>query len=838
MPGLLRRLRTDLPLVLSLALGLAVVGTVSWHMQAEVEREGIAGAGAESRNLARLLSLHGSEMLQRIDLLQPLARLATRAHLAGDPGEPALLDELRRAVDLAGPHVVQVSAIDPAGDMIWSTLAMPPERVNLAQRDYFQAIAGEGRDRVVSRPVRGVVSGRWIFQFAEALRGPDRALQGITVVSVDARLAEALARELNITDHGVIAIIHNDGVLLSRYPELFLGQVIPAEGSLWRAALQTGAAERLVPSPSDGVLRFYAARRIADSEIIMLIGLDAADRMAPIQQATAQIGRTTAALCLALTGFAFLVGVGVRRQRMLDRERQHSHDLGERQAMLRQFAEHSADLITLLDGSMNIIYTNAAYRSQLGTDPQAMIGRRFGSRSLPQDTKVVEAAMTALVRDGGTQRIDYRVRHEYGGFRWLESEIVAIAEEERDSATACRYIATSREITSRKQAEKALQATREQLEMLLWMGPGMLYQLSISPDGKRQDSISSNNLLCRLGYRPEQLVPGFLLPRVHPADVPVQLAAIDRCLHTGEATVEYRFPTAGGDLRWFRDELRLAGPQGELTILIGYVTDITAERESETRRQQGQRLATLGEVAAGIAHELNQPLAAIAMAAENGDRALSLDPPGVPTAARKFLRIREQAQRLGTVIDQIRMFGRKEAVPSVAFTLDEVVQNTLQLVASRLESTETRIEVDLPPDLPPLRGAPFLLEQVLMNVVVNACDAYAELAQRTGGAADQWIRIAARREGDDIVISVADRAGGIPPDVIDRVFNPFFTTKAPGKGTGLGLSISLATVTGMGGRIGVRNEAGGTVLDIYLPMATDTDAAAEAKPAPARTTVA
>ena len=291
-----------------------------------------------------------------------------------------------------------------------------------------------------------------------------------------------------------------------------------------------------------------------------------------------------------------------------------------------------------------------------------------------------------------------------------------------------------------------------------------------------------------------------------------------------------RFLTAEGKIRWLRDEMRLAGQEGHASIVIGYMSDITAEREAKIRLRHTERLAALGEVASRIAHELNQPLATIALAAEIGGHALAGDLPVPEKAVAKFGRIHKEAERLKRLIALIGMFGRKETEQPIGFMLDEVLQNCLMLVAPRLQLTGTMVSLDLPSDLPELRAPPILLEQVVLNLIANACDAYADAPQSPVRAAERRIHITARRDNGAILISVADRAGGIPSGVIDRVFDPFFTTKPPGKGTGLGLSICFAIIAGIGGQISVRNEFGGAVFEIRLPLTTGSDDAVSAQP--------
>jgi PAS domain S-box-containing protein len=462
---LLRRHHTDLAIVLVLALLLGAVWTVSRRIAAQAESQGRESAFAEARNLTRMLTLQWSATLQRIDALQGLARLVSAAHLAGAPDEPDELAELRRAAALSGSNVMQVGAMNAAGDLIWSTLPMPPTQVNLARREHYLAIARDGLDRIVGRPVQGAVSGRWTIQFAEAMRHADGTLRAITVVSLDAGLVETLARELGIAEHGVISVVRSDGLVLARSPAQGVGEQVRPADALWRVAIQAGAIERLVNGPLDGVPRFYALRRIAGSDMVVVLGLDEAGQLAPVRSAIRQVHQWAAALGLALVGCAVAASQGIRRQRSLTRERQRTRDLAQREALLLQLAERATDVISLLDAGWRNIFVSPAVGALLGLDPQRMIGAAFITPVLPADAPAVAAALAALARDGGAQRFAFRARHEDGGFRWLETEMVAVGINDASAGTGCRYVAISRDITARQQAEAEFAELNRTLEV-------------------------------------------------------------------------------------------------------------------------------------------------------------------------------------------------------------------------------------------------------------------------------------------------------------------------------------------------------------------------------------
>ena len=380
--GTLRRFGTELAIVLACVTLVGLVWGISLRMVAVVERKGVDSAFQDARGLARLFASQWSERLQRIDSMHSLGRLILRRQLAGEPGAAELLEELRRAVNLSGGDILQAAGLDAAGTALWSTLPMPSTPVSIANREHYQAVAHDGRDRFIGRPVRGIVSGRWTIQFTEAVRDPDRTLQGLTVVSVDAGLIRALTRELDMVDRGVIAIVREDGVVLARSEDRGIGEVVNPLTSNHQAVLQTGAIEWRGAGPLDGVRRFYAARTVPASGMIVSVGLDEAHLIAPVQSAVSQIHRSAGMLSVAIVALAAAAAVGLRWYRGLIEERQRSSELARREALLRQLAEQASDIISLLDADQRIIYVNPAYRTVLGFDSVQREGHVFGSAVL------------------------------------------------------------------------------------------------------------------------------------------------------------------------------------------------------------------------------------------------------------------------------------------------------------------------------------------------------------------------------------------------------------------------------------------------------------------------
>jgi C4-dicarboxylate-specific signal transduction histidine kinase len=248
-------------------------------------------------------------------------------------------------------------------------------------------------------------------------------------------------------------------------------------------------------------------------------------------------------------------------------------------------------------------------------------------------------------------------------------------------------------------------------------------------------------------------------------------------------------------------------------------TERSREAEESRKLERAQRLAALGQTTMTIAHEINQPLAVIAMAAENGLLSLEMGEIHVDQLAVRLRRISAHAHRLATVMNHIRMFSGPDDQTQAAFEINDVVADTLMLAESRLRSAGVAVTTDIQPDLPALQVPRVPLEQVLLNIIVNACDKYEE-GLTPDVPEDRPLLIVVRLTDGAITFSIADRAGGIPPEVLGNIFQPFFTTKPREKGTGIGLSVSHATITGMGGTLTAYNEHDGAVFEIRLPYVT------------------
>ena len=277
-----------------------------------------------------------------------------------------------------------------------------------------------------------------------------------------------------------------------------------------------------------------------------------------------------------------------------------------------------------------------------------------------------------------------------------------------------------------------------------------------------------------------------------------------------------------------RSNQRLGDSRKAMIHIMGDLRETTQEmerREQELRDKQEQlvqagKLATLGELTTGVAHELNNPLNNIGLFIGNATDQLRLgllDPKRLEHELEKAL---EQVRKATSIISHLRTFGRAAPVSVERVDVDEVIERSLSLMQEQLRLRGIEVELDLCAAELIVLGNAIQLEQVFINLLTNARDALEESPQKT-------IRIATESDGEEIRIAFADTGSGIAPEVEQRIFDPFFTTKEVGTGTGLGLSITYSIVKEHGGEITVSSEPGGGARFLIALPVSDEEPAEE-----------
>lgn len=313
-----------------------------------------------------------------------------------------------------------------------------------------------------------------------------------------------------------------------------------------------------------------------------------------------------------------------------------------------------------------------------------------------------------------------------------------------------------------------------------------------------------NKALTQLLDKPEKELVGKRCHEVlHPEASHREGCPYEKALKRGE-TVSLEVQLPDGRV-WFV-QARAEIVDGKLRRVIHSVQDVTTERRTQRLLEQTQRLATIGQMAAGVAHEINNPLNAIVGMAELLEEDLTDE------QAQKMVRqIREQALRIGRITKNLLTFSRPRPQEFVPVDINEVIREVLDLKAYHLRSNNITVSLNLAQNLPHVIGDKLQIHQVLLNLINNAEDV---MSEQSGGT----LTVTTEREGEFVRIVVEDTGPGIPPEHLPHIFDPFFTTKPVGKGTGLGLAIVYGIVTGHGGKIWAENKPeGGAKFVIELP---------------------
>jgi two-component system NtrC family sensor kinase len=314
------------------------------------------------------------------------------------------------------------------------------------------------------------------------------------------------------------------------------------------------------------------------------------------------------------------------------------------------------------------------------------------------------------------------------------------------------------------------------------------------------------------GLRRDDVVgrPVFDVLTRQPAD---QLRAeFDRVFQTGEIRQSEQEVTLGDGVRRFRLSrlpMRLDGD--EITHVITIGEDVTESHRAQVRILQSEKLAAVGQLAAGVMHEINNPLATIGACVAALEGCLPAGP-GAAQAADYLRTIDREVERCSRIVDGLLDFSRPKATPKRRVSLNTIVDETLALIQHHQRFKQLQVVRALADDLPGLTGSAEQLIQALLALMLNAVDAMeqgGQLTVRTGRSGGR---------DDEVVVAVEDTGVGIPAAAQGKIFEPFYTTKPPGRGTGLGLSICYGIVAEHRGRIEVDSAPGrGTTFRIFLP---------------------
>jgi PAS domain S-box-containing protein len=376
-----------------------------------------------------------------------------------------------------------------------------------------------------------------------------------------------------------------------------------------------------------------------------------------------------------------------------------------------------------------------------------------------------------------------------------------------------RYQGTLVDVTERRKLERQLLQQEEFRRRLLESFPDLILVVDL----QEQYTFANSRVRDLLGYQPEDLL-GKKISEAE--DHSPELAALYHEVVSGAhsfETAEYSARHRDGSWRTMRASAsQFFDADAKLGGVIISVRDITMERKLEQQIVQSERLAAMGAMIGGVAHELNNPLTSILGVSELLQDSQTTD------AARKQIGIlQQQARRAAEIVHNLTYFSRPPSPGKTPVSLGEIVERTLNLHAYSLRKNSITVDFLTEPSLPRVQGDPHQLMQVFLNLILNAEQAIREARERG------TLRIRLGTSGDSVWASFQDDGPGIPADIVGSIFDPFYTTKRPGRGTGLGLSICKAVMKEHNGTLEAANApGGGAVFTVTLHKATPAGASA------------
>lgn len=682
-----------------------------------------------------------------------------------------------------------------------------------------------------------------------ALQQKIRQEQLLADIAQDIRQSLELKQVLSRTVERVRGLLDCDRVIIFRFSPDWQGQVImESVGKGLTPILSTTIVD---PCFEDRFIEPYRQGHVSVLSDIDQPGLEPcyvellqqfqikASLAVPILQGDDLWGLLIAHQCLAprhwepteitlLQRLAIQVGIASQQSELFEKTR---NELAARRAM-QKILEESEARFRSLSASAPIgicqtnadgicLYVNPHWCEISGMSLADCLGDGWLQGVHPDDRKMLATAWENYLQGGSDRLPEFRLLTPEGTIRWISARVAAIKSIDGE---IIGYVSTDTDITERKQTEQALRDSEQRLQAILDHSPASIYLL----DHQNRHLLVNHSYAAMLSTTPDQLI-GKRLHEVWPTEFADQFVTQNRTiLETGQLLqIEDTAPLADGIHSYITVKFPLYDATGNPYALCGISTDVTENKRLEAQFYQAQRLESLGTLAGGIAHDLNNVLTPILAVAQM----LQLTQRGLDAKGLEQLKLLEtSAKRGANLVKQILTVTRASEGERIPVDLVTLIRDEIEIIRQSFpKSIQIKADVPALADNPPALGRiladPTHLHQILMNLCINARDAMPHGGTLTIAAETVFVdEVMAAHTLDAqanhyAVITVADTGTGIPPHVQDRMYDPFFTTKSPGEGTGLGLATVRGLVKANEGFIQAFSEVNqGTQFKVYFPL--------------------
>lgn len=521
-----------------------------------------------------------------------------------------------------------------------------------------------------------------------------------------------------------------------------------------------------------------------------------------------------------------LIAINEKLTREIAERRRAEEALDVRELQLRLLVDSIAAPVALMTVTGEVDIVNAAVLEYFGKTIEELKSWSTIDAVHPNDLAPAVTAWKRAIESGQPYEIESRHRRADGVYRWFDVRGFPI----RDVAgSIVRWCVLQTDIDDRKKAEEALTANERDLNITINTIPALVW--SARTDGTAE--FFNQHYLDYIGLTSERARGWGWTAAVHPGDRDGVAAAWQKIMASGEAgAVEARLRRHDGAYRWFLFRASpLRDESGKIAKWFGANTDIedlkraeAAIRESELRYREvemelahANRVATMGELTASIAHEVNQPLAALLTSAETAVRWLARQSPNLERVRQSIDRVIDEGKRAADIVSRIRGLSKKTPVRKEHLDINETILGVMELTRVAISEKGVSAKLHLIEGLPPILGDRVQLQQVILNLIMNAIEAMSDSGEKS-----PELFIGARQaDSESVLVAITDSGPGLPQANPDRVFDAFYTTKA--SGLGLGLSICRSIVEAHGGRLWAKpNMPHGTVFSFTVPVGEKT----------------
>lgn len=552
------------------------------------------------------------------------------------------------------------------------------------------------------------------------------------------------------------------------------------------------------------------------------------------------LGALVVGLVLSILGFLVVYGLATARSRALSLASRMSAEARSCEVYFRALINHAQDIITIIEPNGLVRFESPAIERVLGYTPEEMVGKNVFDFMHPDDkARTLATVASAVPFPGAIRKAIFRYHHKDGRWRVLE----AIGANQLFDPAVRGLVINSRDVTDREEAQRLIQESFARYSGLVANIPGAVFRCACDSDWAME--FVSDAIEVISGYPAREFTDKkrSYASLIHPEDrLLIERTVLNAVERSEPFSLEYRITNANGSLRWVEMQGRGSSKeQGRGIFLDGVIFDVTKRKTAEERLQeaderlksaqaqlfQSEKLASIGQLAAGVAHEVKNPLAIILQGVSYFDTLPAMkeaEPGDILEMMRKAV------SRADRIIRELLDFARPSAMAIVAVSLQPLIESSLELVKAQLRGSQIAVSMNIEPGLPAVKVDENQMRQVLVNLILNAFQAmpnggtltiraYAravkpEELSRSHRVANTW-----HQERLGAWVEIIDTGTGIPKHLINRIWDPFFTTKPAGQGTGLGLSVTQSILDAHDGLLFVESEEGrGTKVVIVLPL--------------------